>query len=111
MEDDNSILADIQQKIDSNQMILFMKGTPEMPQCGFSAKVCQILMACGYEFAYINVLDNPDVRRLLPQIANWPTFPQLYVNHELIGGSDIVMEMHQSGELLPLIEAAMGSKS
>ena len=83
-----------------------MKGTPRMPQCGFSAQTVQALMACGERFAFVNILENPDIRAELPKYANWPTFPQLWVKGELIGGCDIVVEMAQNGELQTLITEA-----
>ena len=83
-----------------------MKGSPQAPQCGFSAQTVQCLMACGERFAYVDVLSNPDVRANLPGYANWPTFPQLWVEGELVGGCDIVTEMFQSGELKTLIAGA-----
>lgn len=100
------VLASIQQQIDENPIILYMKGSPQAPQCGFSAQTVQCLIACGQRFAYVDVLSNPDIRATLPSYANWPTFPQLYVKGELIGGCDIITEMHESGELEPLIKQA-----
>ncbi|EAQ66171.1 hypothetical protein MED121_05800 [Marinomonas sp. MED121] len=85
-----------------------MKGTPRMPQCGFSAQTVQALMSCGERFAFVNILENPEIRAELPKYANWPTFPQLWVNGELIGGCDIVVEMANTGELAPIIKAATG---
>ena len=96
----------IKQQIEENKIILYMKGSPETPMCGFSAQASQALMSCGKEFAYVDILQNPDIRAELPQYANWPTFPQLWVNGELIGGCDIMLEMHQSGELAEVIQAA-----
>ena len=96
-------LEQIKQQIESNEIILFMKGSPEMPQCGFSAKAVHCLSACGKPFAYVDVLENPDVRATLPQYANWPTFPQLYIKGELIGGCDIIIEMFEAGELQDII--------
>ncbi len=101
-----SILDTIRDQIASNPIILYMKGSPAAPQCGFSAQTVQCLMQCGERFAYVDVLSNPEIRATLPQYADWPTFPQLYVNGELVGGCDIVTEMHQSGELQPLVEEA-----
>lgn len=98
----------IKQQISENAVILYMKGTPQFPQCGFSARAVEALMQIGEPFAYVNILENPEIRSLLPKIANWPTFPQLWVKGELIGGSDIVLEMVQQGELAPLIKAANG---
>jgi monothiol glutaredoxin len=83
-----------------------MKGSPQAPQCGFSAKTSQALMACGERFAFVNILDNPDLREGLKIYSSWPTFPQLYVNGELVGGCDIVLEMSESGELAKLVKAA-----
>ncbi len=100
------VLDTIREQISGNPVILYMKGSPQAPQCGFSAQTVQCLMACGERFAYVDVLSNPDVRANLPGFANWPTFPQLWVGGELVGGCDIVTEMHQSGELKTLITAA-----
>jgi monothiol glutaredoxin len=96
----------IKDQLASNPIILYMKGSPNQPQCGFSARTSQALMACGERFAYVDVLSNPDIRANLPKYANWPTFPQLWVNGELVGGCDIVCEMHENGELQPLIKEA-----
>ena len=96
----------IRSQITNNKILLYMKGSPQAPQCGFSAQTVQCLMQCGEQFAYVDVLSNPEVRATLPTIADWPTFPQLYVNGELIGGCDIVTEMYQSGELETLIKEA-----
>ena len=104
------VVAKIQDQIESNSILLYMKGIPESPQCGFSAQTVQCLMACGERFAYVDILQNPDIRATLPGIANWPTFPQLYVAGELVGGCDIVTEMFESGELEPLIKQAVGQE-
>jgi len=96
----------IKQQIEDNKIIMYMKGSPEMPQCGFSSQASQALMACGREFAFVDILQNPDIRAELPNYANWPTFPQLWVNGELVGGCDILMEMQANGELKELIDAA-----
>ena len=97
------VLDSIKEQISSNAIILYMKGSPQAPQCGFSAQTVQCLMACGERFAYVDVLSNPEIRANLPAYANWPTFPQLWVEGELVGGCDIVTEMYQSGELKTLI--------
>ena len=102
------IQTTIKQQIAENKVILYMKGSPNAPQCGFSQRASQLLMGCGQRFAYVDILSNPEIRAELPKIANWPTFPQLWVNGELIGGCDIITEMHESGELKPLIDAAAG---
>mgnify|MGYP002655591352 CR=1 FL=1 len=84
--------------------LVYMKGTPQFPQCGCWARAIEVLTQIGRPFAFVNILENPEIRSTLPLIANWPTFPQLWVNGELIGGSDIILQMYQSGELKPLIE-------
>ncbi len=94
----------IRDQIAKHAVLLYMKGTPQFPQCGFSARAVEVLSQIGRPFAYVNILENPDIRATLPAIANWPTFPQLWVKSELIGGSDIMMEMFQNGELRTLIE-------
>lgn len=103
-----STLDTIKEQIENNTVLLYMKGTPRMPQCGFSAQTVQALMACGERFAFVNILENPEIRAELPKYANWPTFPQLWVDGELIGGCDIVVEMANNGELTPIIQAATG---
>lgn len=97
-------LEKIKNQISENSVMLYMKGNPKMPQCGFSARAVQCLDACGAEFSYVDVLANPEIRETLPQYADWPTFPQLYINGELIGGSDIILEMYQQGELETLLK-------
>jgi len=89
----------IKQQIAEHAILLYMKGTPEQPQCGFSARAVQVLNACHQPYATVNILEHPDIRQALPQYANWPTFPQLYIKGELIGGSDIILELYESGEL------------
>lgn len=100
------ILDSIKEQIENNPVILYMKGSPNQPQCGFSARTTQALMACGERFAYVDILSNPEIREHLPAYANWPTFPQLWVDGELVGGCDIVTEMHEAGELQPLVKDA-----
>ena len=102
-----AVLETIQEQIANNPIILYMKGSPQAPQCGFSAQTVQCLMACGERFAFVDVLSNPDIRATLPGYADWPTFPQLYVNGELVGGCDIITEMYQAGELEPLVKEAV----
>ncbi|QIL88597.1 Grx4 family monothiol glutaredoxin [Microbulbifer harenosus] len=99
-------LENIKQQIADNDILLYMKGSPNAPQCGFSMRASQAIMACGQRFAYVDILANPDIRQELPKYANWPTFPQLWVKGELIGGCDIIMEMYENGELKTLIEEA-----
>ena len=100
------VLDTIKGQIEDNPIILYMKGSPQAPQCGFSAQTVQCLIACGERFAYVDILANPDIRAGLPRYANWPTFPQLYVGGELVGGCDIVTEMFEAGELQPLVKEA-----
>lgn len=99
-------IAKIKDQIANNSILLYMKGSPEQPMCGFSARAVQALNACGANFASIDILSNPDIRQTLPQYANWPTFPQLYIKGELIGGCDIIMELYQNGELQTMLMAA-----
>tara|TARA_Y100000766_G_C18714578_1_gene510785 strand:+ start:294 stop:626 length:333 start_codon:yes stop_codon:yes gene_type:complete len=96
----------IKEQIANNPVLIYMKGAPNAPQCGFSARASQALMACGEKFAYVDILQNPDIRATLPGYANWPTFPQLWINGELVGGSDIILELHESGELQTMVKAA-----
>jgi monothiol glutaredoxin len=102
------VMDRIKQAVESNPILIFMKGTPEMPMCGYSSRTAQALQACDVEFAYVNVLADPEIFQNLPRFANWPTFPQVYVNGELIGGHDITMEMFQKGELKPMLQGAAG---
>ena len=96
-------LDKIKQQIAENPILLYMKGSPKLPSCGFSSQASQALMNCNQPFAYVDILQNPDIRAELPAYAEWPTFPQLWVDGELVGGCDIIMEMFQKGELQPLI--------
>ncbi len=99
-----SIQDVIKKQVTGNKVVLYMKGTPDFPQCGFSANAIGILRACGVNDPYtVNVLENPDIRQGIKEYANWPTIPQLYVNGEFVGGSDIMTEMYQSGELKKLL--------
>jgi monothiol glutaredoxin len=93
----------IEEQLESNQVMLYMKGSPDFPQCGFSGQTVAALKAIGKPFAYVNIFEDPEIREGLKQYSNWPTFPQLYVKGELIGGCDIVMEMFESGELQNLL--------
>lgn len=100
----------IKDQLASHPILIYMKGAPNAPQCGFSARAVQALMGCGQKFAYVDILQNPDIRAELPKYANWPTFPQLWVNGELIGGCDIVCEMYENGELQTLIKGAAAAR-
>lgn len=106
----DTLTSDTQRRIDeivkSNRLVLFMKGTAQFPMCGFSGRAIQILNACGAtDLKTVNVLEDEEIRQGIKQYANWPTIPQLYANGEFIGGSDILMEMYQSGELQPVVGA------
>ena len=98
-----NIKEKLQEQISQNNILIYMKGTPYEPRCGFSANTVQVLIECEAEFSYVDVLANEDVRATLPSVSDWPTFPQVFVGGELIGGADIVAELHESGELLNLI--------
>ena len=104
-------MSDVQQRIGEivkgHRVVLFMKGTAQFPMCGFSGRAVQILKACGVnDLKTVNVLEDEEVRQGIKDFANWPTIPQLYVNGEFVGGSDIMMEMYQAGELQPILTAA-----
>jgi len=105
------IIDTIKEQIESNPILLYMKGSPNQPQCGFSARTVQALIQCGERFAYVDILSNPEIRANLPKYANWPTFPQLWVDGELIGGCDIVAEMAESGELQTLIKESAAAQA
>jgi monothiol glutaredoxin len=105
-----SIVDTIKEQIENNSILLYMKGSPKFPQCGFSSQASQALMNCGEKFAFINILENPEIRAELPKYANWPTFPQLWVSGELVGGCDIIMELAETGELETLIKATAADK-
>jgi len=97
----------IKEQLTAHPVVLYMKGTPQFPQCGFSALALQVLSACGVQDLFtVNVLADPDIRQGIKEYANWPTIPQLYVNGEFVGGSDIMREMYQSGELQKLVQEA-----
>ncbi|MBW7902292.1 MAG: Grx4 family monothiol glutaredoxin [Rhodocyclaceae bacterium] len=102
--DTQDVQAIIHQQVTGNPVVLYMKGTPQFPQCGFSARAVQILNACGVNAFYsVNVLENPDIRQGIKDYANWPTIPQLFVKGEFVGGSDIMTEMYQAGELQQML--------
>lgn len=99
----------IQKQLDENPVIIYMKGTPDSPECGFSAKAASLLKSTGVDFAYVNVLQSPFIYERLPAFSNFPTYPQVFIRGELIGGSDIVEELLNSGELKSLLESATGA--
>ena len=96
----------IRNVVESNPIVLFMKGTPQFPQCGFSMRTCEALKACGVDYPHVDILAEPEIRQHLPQYSEWPTFPQLFVGGELVGGCDIVMGMYQSGDLERITQEA-----
>lgn len=104
MSDD--VLKRIDEVVKNNAVVIFMKGTPQFPMCGFSSRAVEALKRCGKEFAYVNVIADQEVMQNLPRYADWPTFPQIYIDGELIGGCDITLEMFESGELQKAVDAA-----
>lgn len=101
-----NVIERIQSQLQAHPVLLYMKGTPAFPQCGFSARAVQILEACGAAYGTVNIFEDPELREALKEYSHWPTYPQLYVNGELVGGCDIMLEMHQSGELQKLLGGA-----
>ena len=102
------VLERIDDQVKNHPVIIYMKGTPQFPMCGFSARAAEALKATGVEFAYVNILQDPEIFENLPRYADWPTFPQLYIDGELQGGCDITLEMYESGELKTACETAQG---
>ena len=96
----------IRKSIHDNPVSIFMKGTPDFPQCGFSSRASQALSACGAPYAYVNIYEDQEIYQALPQYANWPTFPQIYISGELIGGCDIVLDLYNSGDLKKMVTEA-----
>ena len=99
------IEKEIQEQIKSNPILLYMKGSPDAPQCGFSSRATQLLISCGKPFSFVDILSNSEIRTNLPKVSNWPTFPQLFIGGELVGGSDIMVEMQENGELQEMIDS------
>jgi monothiol glutaredoxin len=102
----NEVVERIKSHLGAAPAVLFMKGTPDFPQCGFSAQAVQALRASGARFHHVNIFEDPELREALKQFSNWPTYPQLYVGGELVGGCDIVLEMFRSGELKELLQTS-----
>ncbi len=100
-------LERIKEFVESNPVALFIKGTPQMPMCGFSSRTAAALKSCEREFAWCNVIADPEIFENLPRYADWPTFPQLYIEGELVGGCDITLEMAETGELKNMVQAAV----
>jgi len=96
----------IKKQVNDSPVVIFMKGTPDFPQCGFSARASQALAACGEDFAAVNIFEHPEVHRALPGYSNWPTFPQVFIDGQLVGGCDITLELYQRGELQKMVKAA-----
>ncbi len=101
------VMERIQKQVDSAPIVIYMKGTPQFPQCGFSARAAQTLASTGIEFAFVNVFEDQEVFQNLPSFADWPTFPQIYFNSELVGGGDIIVEMAENGSLKEEMEKAL----
>ena len=104
------VLERIDQQVKKNPVVIYMKGTPQFPMCGFSMRAAAALQECGVPFAFVNVLQDPEIFENLPRYADWPTFPQVYVDGELIGGCDITLELHANGELKTMMEGAAAKK-
>ncbi len=104
------VMDRIKEQVESNPIIIYMKGTPQMPQCGFSSRAAEAMKKAGVEFAYVNVLADPEIFENLPRFADWPTFPQIYINGELIGGCDITLELAERGELQKMMQEAAAKK-
>ena len=103
------VLDQIKSDIKANKILIYMKGTPQAPQCGFSAATVELFKSLDVPFATRDIIANPELRQQLPEFSNWPTFPQVFINGKLIGGCDIVHEMHERGELEPLVKGALNS--
>jgi monothiol glutaredoxin len=106
MDHNANVIDRIKSQLSSSNVMLYMKGTPDFPQCGFSAAAVQALNAVGAEFGTVNIFEDPELREALKQYSNWPTYPQLYVKGELIGGADIIRDMYQTGELQKMVAEA-----
>ena len=107
----STVQETINEQLSKHSVVLYMKGTPQFPQCGFSATVAEILKRCGVnDYFSVNVLEEPEIRQGIKEFANWPTIPQLYVNGEFVGGADIMREMYQSGELQKVLEGVTAAK-
>jgi len=100
-----SVIERIKGQIENNPVVLYMKGSPDFPQCGFSGQTVQILGACHAKFMYVNILEDPELREALKGYSNWPTYPQLYIGGELVGGCDIITGLYQQGELAKMLAA------
>lgn len=106
----DSFVQDRQREVNQHKILLYIKGTKQAPMCGFSAAVLQIFQGIGKPFETVNILENPEIRERMEEFSNWPTFPQVFIDGEFVGGCDIVSEMHERGELVPLIDKAFSKK-
>jgi len=102
-----NVIESIKSSVQDNPIVIFMKGTPDFPQCGFSMRTVEAIKACNVEFSYVDILAEPEVRESLPEFSDWPTFPQVFVKGEFVGGCDITLEMFQKGELQELLNNAV----
>ncbi|MGR9099420.1 MAG: Grx4 family monothiol glutaredoxin [Gammaproteobacteria bacterium] len=100
------VIERIKDQIENNPVVLYMKGSPDFPQCGFSGKAVQALDACGARYMYVNIFEDPELREALKEFSNWPTYPQLYIKGELVGGCDIILDLYSRGELKRLLADA-----
>lgn len=100
-----TVIAKIKDQIENNPVVLYMKGSPDFPQCGFSGQSVQILNACQAKYMYVNIFEDAELREALKDYSNWPTYPQLYINGELVGGCDIIIDLYKKGELLTMLTA------
>jgi monothiol glutaredoxin len=100
-----SVIERIKDQIENNPVVLYMKGSPDFPQCGFSGQTVQILDACGARYMYVNIFEDPELREALKEYSNWPTYPQLYIKGELVGGCDIVIDLYKKGDLVTMLAA------
>ncbi len=102
----DDVLGQIKEQVEGNSIILYMKGSPQFPMCGFSGRTVEVLKQCGQEFAYVDVLQNPEIRQNMVKFSDWPTFPQLFIDGELVGGCDITLELFANGELQKMTATA-----
>lgn len=103
-----SVIERIKDQLENNPVVLYMKGSPDFPQCGFSGQTVQVLDACGAKYMYVNIFEDPELREALKDYSSWPTYPQLYIKGELVGGCDIVIDLYKKGELAAMLTAAGG---
>ncbi|MGD7036299.1 Grx4 family monothiol glutaredoxin [Methylotuvimicrobium buryatense] len=100
------VISRIKDQIENNPVVLYMKGTPDFPQCGFSGRSVQVLRACKADFTFVNIFEDPELREALKEYSNWPTYPQLYIKGQLVGGCDIILDLYNTGELVKLLQDA-----